>query len=62
MIRIDKAGKRPDILSLSGTNKGKDKLRLATVELLKEYKENKTAYDSGTKLFKFKKSFTAIKR
>lgn len=54
MIKITKrASDKPQILFRSGVNKGKDKLKLATAALKKEYREHKADFDSGIRKFDF---------
>lgn len=53
MVKINKTGKRPTILVLRGTDKGKDRLLLETEKLKTEYLSDTAAYNSGKKKFDF---------
>ncbi len=53
MIKINKTGKRPDILVSRGADKDKDKLLLETEKLKTEYLSDSSNYNSGKKKFEF---------
>ncbi len=59
MIRINKKGKRPDILFTSGANINQDKLIVETKKNKELYLASKKDYDSGKRNFTFKSSLYA---
>ncbi len=63
MIKVKKTvANRPEILFRSGANKGKDKLKLATKALKKEYNDHKAEFDSGNRKFEFNSKLYAHKK